>query len=100
MLILALSSSEAGLIISMLISMATIFQFTIRQTAEVENHMTSVERVIEYGNISPEAPLESDIGMTRLFCAFITLHLQSSCHIKEKSHLQLGHRRGPSHLIG
>lgn len=32
----------------------------MRQSAELENQMTSVERIFEYGEIPPEPPLESD----------------------------------------
>lgn len=31
----------------------------VRQSAEAENHMVSVERVFEYSELPPEPPLES-----------------------------------------
>lgn len=40
----------------------TIFQWGIYLSAEVENQMTSVERVIEYGQLESEADLESTEG--------------------------------------
>jgi len=46
-----------GLALSMLIQLGSIFQWTIRQSAEVVNQMVSVERVSEYSNIEPEPPL-------------------------------------------
>lgn len=34
----------------------------IRQSAETENYMTSVQRAFEYSNLKPEAPLEQQDG--------------------------------------
>lgn len=53
-----LNSSEAGLIISSAMSIYE-FQYAVRQSAEMVNQMTSVDRVIEYGQLPSEAPLES-----------------------------------------
>mmetsp|Transcript_12086 Transcript_12086/g.24989 ORF Transcript_12086/g.24989 Transcript_12086/m.24989 type:complete len:1226 (-) Transcript_12086:4883-8560(-) len=47
-----------GLSISMLIYLSGVFQWCIRQSAEVVNQMVSVERVLEYGSLEPEAGLE------------------------------------------
>ena len=39
--------------------MTGMTQWGVRQSAEVENQKTSVERIIEYSNLEPEAQLES-----------------------------------------
>lgn len=38
-------------------------EYGIRQSAEMMNQMTSVDRIIEYGRLPPEAPLESSKGI-------------------------------------
>jgi ABC-type multidrug transport system fused ATPase/permease subunit len=52
--------SVFGLSISMLLQLAGIFQWCIRQSAEVVNQMVCVERVVAFGNLEAEAPLEMD----------------------------------------
>jgi len=47
-----------GLALSMLLQLAGIFQWCIRQSAEVVNLMVAVERVLAFGAVEPEAPLE------------------------------------------
>lgn len=42
----------------MLLQLAGMFQWCIRQSAEVVNQMVSVERVQSFGKLEPEAPLE------------------------------------------
>lgn len=59
---LVISSSEAGLAISSAMALTGMFQWGVRQSAETENQMTSVERIIEYGKLTPEAALESSPG--------------------------------------
>jgi ATP-binding cassette, subfamily C (CFTR/MRP), member 4 len=44
----------------MLLQLAGMFQWCIRQSAEVVNQMVSVERVLSFGKIEPEASLELD----------------------------------------
>jgi ATP-binding cassette subfamily C (CFTR/MRP) protein 4 len=47
-----------GLTLSLLLQLAGLFQWCIRQSAEVENQMVSVERVLAFGQLQSEAPLE------------------------------------------
>mmetsp|Transcript_6011 Transcript_6011/g.12890 ORF Transcript_6011/g.12890 Transcript_6011/m.12890 type:complete len:1360 (-) Transcript_6011:38-4117(-) len=49
-----------GLALTMVIQLGGIFQWCIRQSAEVVNLMVSVERVLAYSNLPPEADLLSD----------------------------------------
>lgn len=50
-----------GLALGILIQLGSIFQWTIRQSAEVVNQMVAVERVSEYAHLPPEAALETNI---------------------------------------
>lgn len=49
---------NVGLAITQIFNLIAMCQWGMRQTAELENNMTSVERIIEYVNLEPEAPLE------------------------------------------
>ncbi|XP_068140732.1 probable multidrug resistance-associated protein lethal(2)03659 [Drosophila tropicalis] len=51
-----------GLVITQAISMTGMVQFGMRQSAELENTMTSVERVIEYTGLEAEGSFESTPG--------------------------------------
>jgi len=57
--LIGINGSEAGLAISSAMMLANSFQWGVRQSTEVENQMVSVERVIEYSKLQPEAALES-----------------------------------------
>ncbi|KAF1845861.1 uncharacterized protein K460DRAFT_285143 [Cucurbitaria berberidis CBS 394.84] len=50
--------SIAGLVLSYILSIVQMIQFTVRQLAEVENNMNSAERIHHYGTqLEEEAPL-------------------------------------------
>lgn len=52
--------ANVGLAITQAINLIGMCNWGLRQTAELENQMTSVERVIEYANLPSERSLETD----------------------------------------
>ncbi|XP_007666157.2 multidrug resistance-associated protein 4 isoform X2 [Ornithorhynchus anatinus] len=54
-----LDAGQVGLALSYAITLMGMFQWGVRQSAEVENMMISVERVMEYTELEKEAPWES-----------------------------------------
>nr|XP_009665672.1 PREDICTED: multidrug resistance-associated protein 4 isoform X2 [Struthio camelus australis] len=55
-----LNAGQVGLALSYAITLMGMFQWGVRQSAEVENLMISVERVMEYTELEKEAPWETD----------------------------------------
>ncbi|CAG2176939.1 unnamed protein product, partial [Oppiella nova] len=55
-----LKGGEAGLAFSSALMLTGMTQWGVRQSAELESQMTSVERIIEYSKLPQEAPLDSD----------------------------------------
>ncbi|XP_078077780.1 ATP-binding cassette sub-family C member 4 isoform X2 [Mustelus asterias] len=54
-----LDAGQVGLALSYAITLMGMFQWGVRQSAEVENLLTSVERVLDYTELESEAPWES-----------------------------------------
>ncbi|KAI3365805.1 hypothetical protein L3Q82_000804 [Scortum barcoo] len=55
-----LQAGEVGLVLTYALTLVGNFQWTMRQSAEVENMMTSVERVVEYVELESEAPWQTE----------------------------------------
>ncbi|KAG7502089.1 multidrug resistance-associated protein 4 isoform X1 [Solea senegalensis] len=55
-----LEPGAVGLALSYAVTLTGMFQWGVRQSAEIENMMTSVERVVEYTELESEAPWETD----------------------------------------
>ncbi|XP_076004927.1 ATP-binding cassette sub-family C member 4-like [Genypterus blacodes] len=55
-----LDAGSVGLALTYAITLMVVFQFGVRESAEVENMMTSVERVMEYIELESEAPWETN----------------------------------------
>ena len=55
--LLSVDPAILGLALTMLLQLSGLFQWAVRQSAEVVNLMVSVERVSEYGDLPPEAAL-------------------------------------------
>uniref|UniRef100_A0A3B4WDB0 ATP binding cassette subfamily C member 4 (PEL blood group) n=1 Tax=Seriola lalandi dorsalis TaxID=1841481 RepID=A0A3B4WDB0_SERLL len=55
-----LEPGAVGLALSYAVTLTGMFQWGVRQSAEIENMMTSVERVVEYAELEREAPWETD----------------------------------------
>ncbi|KAJ1555144.1 Multidrug resistance-associated protein 4, partial [Nowakowskiella sp. JEL0078] len=58
---LNLTPGIVGLLLSYTLQLIGLLQWSVRQSAEVENMMVSVERVLEYTSLEPEAPAFTDI---------------------------------------
>ncbi|XP_012731319.2 multidrug resistance-associated protein 4 [Fundulus heteroclitus] len=55
-----LEAGQVGLVLTYAVTLVGNFQWTVRQSAEVENMMTSVERVVEYTELESEAAWETE----------------------------------------
>uniref|UniRef100_A0A3P9MIE5 Multidrug resistance-associated protein 4 n=1 Tax=Oryzias latipes TaxID=8090 RepID=A0A3P9MIE5_ORYLA len=55
-----LKPGAVGLALTYAVTLTGMFQWGVRQSAEIENMMTSVERVVEYAELESEAQWETD----------------------------------------
>uniref|UniRef100_G3PLJ6 Multidrug resistance-associated protein 4 n=1 Tax=Gasterosteus aculeatus aculeatus TaxID=481459 RepID=G3PLJ6_GASAC len=55
-----LDAGSVGLALTYAVTLMGMFPWGVRQSAEVENMMTSVERVVEYTELESEAPWETE----------------------------------------
>lgn len=71
-------SGDVGLAITQSMTLGIICQWGMRQTVELENQMTSVERVLEYVNIEPEPSYETakDVNLPAKWPSAGQLHFQ------------------------
>lgn len=61
---LNIHSGQVGLAILTSIGLINICETGMRQTADLENELISVERIVEYTQVPSEPPLESDAKNT------------------------------------
>jgi ATP-binding cassette subfamily C (CFTR/MRP) protein 4 len=100
-----------GLAVSSAMALTGALQWGVRQSAETENHLVSVERVLEYSHLEPEAALESkpdrkppknwpsqgEIRMKNVFLKYddeAPVLRQISCVIKPKEKIGIVGRTG------
>jgi len=71
-------------------SLTGMLQFGIRTSVDLENKMTSVERVIEYSQTPSEAPLESKEGFSLNLKSYFFLSIDLRFLFKVKNQILHG----------
>jgi ABC-type multidrug transport system fused ATPase/permease subunit len=59
---------DAALVLTSFIEITFRAQFVMRQSVLLEQQMTSVERIFEYGQLDSEAPLDTNLHNDKLEC--------------------------------
>jgi len=54
LILMPVDKSAAALILTSVFSTSELFSACVQRTADLENDLVSVERIVEYGNLSPE----------------------------------------------
>ncbi|CAG9463350.1 unnamed protein product [Pedinophyceae sp. YPF-701] len=60
----SVSSELVAVMVANVLQLSGLMQWAVRQTAELENHMTSTERMVEYANLPHEAKWVSEGART------------------------------------
>ena len=64
------STRLVGLALSYTLQLSGMMQWAVRQTAEAENEIVSVERILDYSKLPQEAPTVAEGGAAQPTCAF------------------------------
>jgi ABC-type multidrug transport system fused ATPase/permease subunit len=59
----SVSASQVGLSLTYVMSLAVLFQWSVRQSAECENQLTSVERVLQYATLEEEGQRKGEFAV-------------------------------------